>query len=67
MWLAKSAMPRQSVLCQMPYSFSRIAGAVGRLAACSSNKRGKVVCIRSPVCPVPGPFYSGPACCVLYA
>jgi len=29
----------------MPYSFSRMAAAVGRLAACMSNNWGKVVSI----------------------
>ena len=31
-------------VCQMPNSFSRSAGASGRAAACSSRRRGKVVC-----------------------
>jgi hypothetical protein len=31
-------------VCQMPYSFSRNAGASGRAVACSNSKRGKVVC-----------------------
>ena len=31
-------------LCQMPYSFSRSAGASGRALACSSISRGKVLC-----------------------
>ena len=38
-----SANSRQVVVCQMPYSFSRRAGAWGRAFAWSSIRRGKVV------------------------
>jgi hypothetical protein len=40
------AMAAQLCACQMPYSFSRMAAAPGRSAACLSSNRGNVVCIR---------------------
>jgi len=41
-------MVAQSMLCQMPYSFSRIALALGRWAAWVANNRENVVDIRNP-------------------
>jgi len=37
----------QVIACQMPYSFSRMAVAVDRCAACSSNSLGNVVCMKN--------------------
>jgi len=52
-WCRPAAKSRTSwascahvVVCQMPYSFSRIAGAFGRLWACAISNWGKVVFMR---------------------
>ena len=41
-WAPTAASAAQVVVCQMPYSFSRSAGASGRCCAWASIRRGKV-------------------------
>ena len=46
MFATMVAMSCQLMVCQMPYSFSRMAGALGLCVACVNSNLGKVVCIR---------------------